>query len=278
MTASHEGRVAYLNHGTAGFTFKIEFYEHLTIELLFPLDKSMPGDARISYNFRRIRPAAALGVIEILSAVRHGEGPCKAFINDDYLMSMSFNKPTQDEVDDKLTAISQIAYDLKVVQEFCHNKFAIPDELTVEEQIDLRVARILIEGYVVTSPNAKIGTIMLTGHDSPALRELLTSGGHVSFTAKEFSFTVGTKELVLSNVLVFHPRATAVNGDEAIDALEAGQGEGFQVHLRPGSDPYFYLAMPRQMNNPTAPITEWTLAEWSLPGITQPGTGESDVA
>ncbi|ETT27859.1 hypothetical protein RR21198_1499 [Rhodococcus rhodochrous ATCC 21198] len=278
VIASHEGRVAYLNHGTVGFTLKIEFYEHLTIELLFPLDKSVPGDACISYNFRRIRPLDALGVVEILSAVRYGEGPCKVFIDDNFLMSMSFNKATQNEVDDELAVISRIAYDLKVVQEFCHTRFAIPEELTAEEQIDLRVARILIEGYVVTSPKARVGTIRLSGRDSPILRELLTSGSQVSFTAKEFRFMVGRKELVFGNVLVFHPRATALNGEEAIEALEAGQGQGFQVHLRPGDDPYFYLAMPRQMNDPTAPMTEWTLAEWSLPGITQPGADDSGVA
>ncbi|MDN3460882.1 hypothetical protein [Rhodococcus sp. APC 3903] len=274
VSASHEGRVAYLNPGTVGFTLKIEFYEHLTVELLFPLDKSVPGEARLSYNFRRIRPADALGVIEILSAIRRGKGTCKAYIDDNFLMSMSFNEPAHDDTDDELTVLSGIAYDLKVVQEFCHVKFAIPDELTAEERIDLRVARILIDGHVVTSPNARTGTITLTGRDSPNLREVLTSGGQVSFTAKELKFSVGSKELVLGNVLVFHPRATALNGLEAAEALDAGRGEGFQVHLRPGDDPYFYLAMPRQMSNPTAPMSEWTLVGWSLSDITQPGTSE----
>lgn len=236
VTASHEGRVAYLNPGTAGFTLKIEFYEHLTVELLFPLDKSVPGEARLAYNFRRIRPADALGVIEILSAIRRGKGTCKAYIDDNFLMSMSFNEPAHDDTDGELTVLLGIAYDLKVVQEFCHAKFVIPDELTAEERIDLRVARILIDGHVVTSPNARTGTITLTGRDSPTLREVLTSGGQVSFhsqRAQFFGWFEGTGARV-GNVLVFHPRATALNGLQAAEALDADRGEGFQVHPSTG--------------------------------------------
>lgn len=174
--------------------------------------------------------------------------------------------------------IAGVAHDLHVVQEFCHTKFAIPDELTPLERINLRVARSLIEGHMVASPEARTVTIVLSGHNSPALREMLTSGGQLSFPATELRFTIGAKELVLENVLVFHPRATPLNGDAAIEALDRGHGEGFRFRLRPGDDPYFYLAMPQQMPNPKAPMTEWTLAEWSLPGITQPGVEDTSAA
>ncbi|WP_245664819.1 hypothetical protein [Nocardia grenadensis] len=69
QVTSHEGRISHLNQGPGGFAIRIDFYDHLQIELLNPNDNTQPGHAQINYNFRRIRPAEALGVEEMALAV-----------------------------------------------------------------------------------------------------------------------------------------------------------------------------------------------------------------
>ena len=270
---SHEGRISHLHTGSDGFAMRIEFHGHFHIELLYPLNNTQPGHADISYHFRRISAAEALGIEEILTAMNQTDLTCKVYIDDKFAASLAFHPRDASDTDQLVDDIFSIAYDLKIVQEYCRSTFAIPDEITPLDRINLRVARLLLDGYVTASPEAKTGTITLTGTDSPLLREVLAGdGAFVSFKVQYMTFTFGAKELTLKDLLVFHPRAKAINGAEAAAVLDAGRGEGFQVKLQPGEDPYFYLAMPSRMVSPTPPPNEWELALWSLPGITQPGT------
>ncbi len=269
---AHEGRISHLTRGSDGFAMRIDFFDHLQIELLSPKDHSQPGHADISYNLRRIRPADALGVEEILTAINQTDLICRVYIDDKLLVSLSFEPPADAEVDDELDAMFRLAYDLKAVQEHCRSSFDIPAALTPLERINLRVARLLLEGYAVASPEAPGGVVTLNGSDSPRLRQLLAGeAALVNFTAERFTFSVGAKEFTLTDVLVFHPHAIARNGAEALAALENGEAEGFRLNVVPSKEPYFYLALPDRLGDPVPPISDWKLALWSLPGITQPG-------
>lgn len=62
-----------------------------------------------------MRPADALGVIEV-SLVRFGEDPCKAYIEDNFLMSLSFKELVQGRADIDLPVIHGIAHDLEAVR------------------------------------------------------------------------------------------------------------------------------------------------------------------
>ncbi|MFD7008121.1 hypothetical protein [Rhodococcus jostii] len=272
--AAHEGRVTYINNGSIGLTLRIEFYEHVQVELHYPLDKSIPGDGQISYNFTRIRPADALRVIELVRSLR-SPGVCKTYIDGRFMWSMEASAAAvREDSDDELDVLYGIARDLVTVQDFCNTKFAIPDEVTAIERINLRVARILIEGYVAASPEAPTGIMQLVGNDSPRIRLLLEEGGHIGFTVKDFTLRLGARELNLGDVYVFHHSAVAINGEEALKALDAGDAQGFRVKFRPGDDPYFYLAMLSRVPDPGAPM----VAAWSLPDIDQPGVEDGSAA
>lgn len=269
---SHEGRVSYLNRGWDGFAIRIEFYQHLHIEFLYPNDQTQPGHAEISYNFRQIRPADALGLEEILTAINETDLVCKVYLDGKFAVSLGFQARAEDIIDDGVEYVFSLAHDLKIVQEYCRSAFAIPDQMTTLERINLRVARLLLEGYVVASPKAPYAFLTLTGTDSQHLREILNGEGtFIKFTAQAVTFSLGAKELTLKDVLVFHPHATVINGAEAVEMLDSGRAEDFRLELRPGDDPFFYLAMPSRMGEPTPPSTEWLEALWGLPGITQPG-------
>ncbi|MFX1760357.1 hypothetical protein [Rhodococcus sp. As11] len=266
-----EGEVTYINEGSIGVTLKIRFYGHAEVELHYPLNnKALPGDVQISYNFRRIRPTDALRVIDLVRALRT-PGVCRTYIDGHLLWSLAaHDEVTRDDADAYLTQMYGLARDLAIVQEYCNTRFVIPDELTPLERVNLRVARILIEGYMVASPEAPTGILGLSGTDSPDVRALLVEGGRVSFPVQEFILRLGTRELDLGQVGAFHPHAVALNSEEALAALDAGEAKGFKVRFRPGDDPYFYLFKPDRIRDRQAP----ELALWSLPGIDQPGVDE----
>ncbi|MET8776966.1 hypothetical protein ABZV58_18345 [Nocardia sp. NPDC004654] len=109
---AHEGRISHLTKGSDGFATRIDFFDHLQIELLSPEDLSQPGHAEIKYNLRRIRPADALGVEEILTAINQTDLLCRVFIEDKQLASLAFAPGADSTVDRDLDAMFRLAYDL----------------------------------------------------------------------------------------------------------------------------------------------------------------------
>ena len=67
------------------------------------------------------------------------------------------------EYDEELLIVEQLADDLDAVQRHCGAHFNMPEAVTPAERVDLRVARILIEGGIVASPKAPRFTFPLTG-------------------------------------------------------------------------------------------------------------------
>ena len=160
-------------------------------------------------------------------------------INGDLLTKVRTDGPrTADDYDDDLLAIEQFAYDLDVVQRHTNHFFDMPDELRPGDRVKLRVARILIDGHIVASPRARVFTLGMTGVDTPEVRAP-AAGAPVDRLAGRtiLAVEIAGRELAIGDVYAVHPQATAINGDEAIAALDAGEAEGFEVHSGPAKIP-----------------------------------------
>jgi len=81
--------------------------------------------------------------------------------------------------------------------------------------------------------------------------------------------TIDGKTLSIGQVWVTHPKATAINGDDAIKALDAGTAEDFAVDFRPGDDQFFLLALA---DKPFENYIGEQLSLWSLVDVEQPDT------
>jgi hypothetical protein len=115
----------------------------------------------------------------------------------------------------------------------------------------------------------------MTGNDTPEVRASLWEPRSIVWPAGPYAVTVDGRELTIGDVYAVHPAATAINADEAIAALDAGAAQGFQVHFRPGDDPYFYLTLADV--SPDEAVRR-SLAQWTLYGVDQPGAPDDDSA
>lgn len=122
-------------------------------------------------------------------------------------------------------------------------------------------------------PRAPRFSLKMTGTDLPEVRDLLQGPRSIVWPAGPYVATVGGRELVFGDVYLVHPAATAINADEAIAALDAGQAEGFEVLFRPGDEPYFYLTLADVQEDE---VLRRSLAQWTLTGIEQPGVPDAD--
>jgi hypothetical protein len=163
----------------------------------------------------------------------------------------------------------QYADDLAIIQRHTRTNFNMPQTVTPEDRVYARVARLLIEGEIVAAPDVTTFTRVMTGGTTPGLRNQLPEPGFAVWRAADpYTVDIDGREFVIGDIYAIHPRATAVNAEEAIAALDGGTSEGFQVRYRPGDDPYFYLALA---NRPATDIPGKQVRLWGLIGINQPG-------
>ncbi|MDF2468453.1 MAG: hypothetical protein K0Q61_825, partial [Rhodococcus erythropolis] len=140
------------------------------------------------------------------------------------------------------------------------------------ERVNLRVARIIIDGHLTASPRITNWTAPLSGLDSPKLRTQLTESGPAHFTWKDFTLKLGSKELALGDAGVIHGSAKVVNSEEALAALDAGTARGFRIKFEPQEDRYFLIYLLGQGPE----LKDRMIAKWTLPGFTQPGTEKTN--
>ena len=76
-------------------------------------------------------------------------------------------------------------------------------------------------------------------------RALLDSQSIV-WPAGPYAVEICGRKLAIGDVYAVHPQATAINGDESDRSSDAGDAEDFEVHFRPGDDPYFYLTLANE--------------------------------
>ncbi|WP_229919927.1 hypothetical protein, partial [Streptomyces minutiscleroticus] len=124
--------------------------------------------------------------------------------------------------------------DLDVVQRHCETYFPAPLTYTGQERIDLRVARLLIEGRCVAYPFAQTFTCTLNGRDDPGLRALLRDQPQgLRVSPPGFEITLGEHHLDIGRVNFFHTRIRIEEREAVLTALNAHRAKGHKITLRP---------------------------------------------
>ncbi|SFA45036.1 Restriction endonuclease [Rhodococcoides kroppenstedtii] len=270
MLGQFEGEVTHIGHGAEGGSLELAFNDrHLELRIMFPLaeESSDPVDVRVGYSLQKIRPHDAVEVLSVNEMLRSPDLVLKVALEDQHLLTVQQQDPGMTPpLDPDVPIIKAIAEDLLVVQSHCKQSFQLPLTVTQNERIDLRVARLLVEGHAVESPAIANVTGVLSGSDSPELRTMLSDISCPRFPL-EYEFTIGRKTMNIGAVFVSDPETSVLNPAVAIEHLDRGTAEGVQITFVPGSTAYFraVLVERAQDRHFVDPPTRW-----NLEGITQP--------
>lgn len=286
MMASYDGRITHAARGSFGGSIEAEFCGgHLAMRLRLPHDVESaqessafpvePGiDLRLNYD--AVQPSVVEEVLSTRRVLRFATR-LEARVNGELLTAVrpAGVPQTAEDYDTDLLAIEEFAHDLDVVQRHTRQFFDIPEAMQPGDRVKMRVARLLIGGYIVASPRARNFTLEMTGADTPEVRAQLTEPRPIVWPAGPYAVTAAGRELIIGDVYAVHPQATAINGEKAIAALDAGEAQGFHVHFRPGDDPFFYLTLA---DVPPDKVHTRLLAQWTLHGVDQPGVADENSA
>ncbi|MEV6279119.1 hypothetical protein [Nocardia sp. NPDC051832] len=269
LFGSHEGRISNLGTGPHGMSMKATLYdERVSVELTFAPstdEQVAPPAAELSTNIGGARPRVVADVMGFVRQMRTTR-KLEVFINGDFVLSVLAHADTAAEEDDELI-VEEFATDLDIVQRHCGQHFAYPVPKSDMERVALRVARIVIEGGIVATPDAGVVTVAWPEQDFPQLQELLdTERGQVAFRF-DYAVRLGDRVLPIGLAWVFHDAVEVLDAQAARDALEAGDSDSITVAVRVVGGEYFFVASAEQSPDH---LDEKLETLWQLHGITQP--------
>ncbi|MFE7935570.1 hypothetical protein ACFU6S_43990 [Streptomyces sp. NPDC057456] len=268
ITASYPGTLKHLGLGSVGRSVRMELAGG-RLQLLMPQNPQAAASLTFSFSLEGLEPAAALRVLRLHRRIAAG-GTFEVRTGAGAVGGGEI-PPSPEAVYRDFAQLQLFLEDLEVVQRHSEQYFPVPDEVTREERIVVRVARLLADGHCVVCPFLPEVRLTLNGRDTPAARALL--GGEVQplhLPCGAFAVQIAGRRLELGPVFVSHPEVAvaAESRGPALAVLTAGRGDGVEVGVRPVGGGRFRLVL---QNSPTTTAASGTTpVPLGLPGYREP--------
>ncbi|MFD3308613.1 hypothetical protein [Streptomyces sp. NPDC058694] len=255
-TGRYAGRLIAHRSGELGASVEADIHA-ARLQMLLPFDQHTEGMVRYSFDLTGREPAEAMRVLRLHQRILRG-GSLRISVDGTEVGSGQLSTGGTEEDYAEVEKLLSYLSDLEVVQHHCESYFPAPLVYSGAERIDLRIARLLIEGRCVADRSAHTVTATLNGLDSPELRTALgPQPQSLRFGGRGFEVTIGGRALDIGAVYVFHPRVIADNGEQTIAALRTGRVAGTKVVFRPQDGEHFrlYLADAPGNSRSLAPVS-----------------------
>lgn len=271
ISSSHTGSTKRIASASGGVSLRVEFHGAVTIDFLLPAEPEASGAMTVALDFADVDPHSVVAGTDLVHDLERA-GRIEMHIDGERLCSVEFpQSPGQSfEADrESIEFLRSAAADLDIVQRHTHQHFKIPSEVTGLDRATLRFFRLLIEGNCVVLPNMHSLTLTLNGNFDEGLKAMLNGGLVQLFsTHDEFPWKIFGRELRLGAFNMIAPQVEAVDGTDAIAALEAGKGAGRDLTMRSARGLGFWFMLERHW--PTDENTQIRPVSWELNGIEDP--------
>ncbi|MGW0504057.1 hypothetical protein [Micromonospora sp. NPDC003241] len=265
--ASFQGTVGRVGRGHLGNSLTLKFENTAIIQMLIGSDHQSHMDG--SFRFTGAMPATVLQTIALYRSLQ--DSASIEFEFDGQRLG-KFNRDAPSAVDDEerrlLRITEMLADDLDVVQRHCRAYFPIPDKISAADRIDLRIARLLIEGHCVVMRTMDSYTTTLNGTVDDTLRCLLNRETSTIRVTADVQMEIFGMRLELGTITYFHTQIEIADRLGLLAELEAGRGAGRTMKIRPADGEPFRAFMPGQRTGRDDEPLKTT--GWGLPGLDGP--------
>jgi hypothetical protein len=261
--ASYQGKVHHAGSGSLGYSLQLDINATASLTVLAGHD----GEAQLNGNFE-FREAVPIVVLETVYLFRDLQNTHHLDLDLDGLRVGRFTRSEPVTMDDQMArdlAITEmLASDLDVVQRHSRTFFSVPAELSVDDRIAIRFARLLIEGHCVVHPSARCFTATLNGLNGSELRKMLSVEAPVPIRVdSDVTLEVAGQKLPLGQVSIFHTQVEVRDRTKLLSAVKGGRAAGRTLKLVPvdGQSYRAFLPSAREgRDDEPLHITGWGLA------------------
>ncbi|MHA6764042.1 hypothetical protein [Streptacidiphilus sp. PAMC 29251] len=264
---SYQAVVEHHGAGPQGRSLVLRLFGLVVVQVMLPSNDTAPVDLEVSTDIAGADTTAALLAFG-LDGHLHTPGRFEIHFDGDRFLGARTYPPRPTDEAELVARLHEMVKDLARLQDYCGQYFPVPSRTTAQERIDLRIARLLIEGACVIDPSVRIITMTLNGTDGPGLRGMLAPGPQglrVVHSAYELEFA--GHSLPLGQISMFHTQVSAQNREAVLQALDSGTASGEALSLVPIGEQCFRLYKPELRTDDSDVLTPIPLA---LPGLPEP--------
>ncbi len=256
-----KGSVTAYSQGLKGYMLSANF-AGLVMEFRKP-DDGMSGDADLAFDVIGMNATDARAVLHAIKLMDEGHN-FEIFVRGTPIFQTESHSPSSPELHVS-SGLWELVEDLALLEQEYMVGFTLPERISVEERIDIRVARLLTDGLATTSPKMASLTLTATGETDDADEEVDILDGEprvITTSNRNFVLEVLGQKLHVGTMRSYHP-AVAVREAEELRARRAtGEVEGMKVVLVPtDGTPIRIWLQERWKGGPNSPIvpTPWEL-------------------
>jgi hypothetical protein len=173
------------------------------------------------------------------------------------------------DVDNLVPAVwVDLASDLAVVERELDLSFKMPFDISNLERVNLKVARMLLDGRVTCSPRVEMFTGIISGDLNEQELDRMTQPAPLMKAGTLVLSLLGRK-IRLGQLRAYHPRMMLVDGEEIRAALLSGNAGGRKVAIKPQDSSSIRIWLDGRLPADARIIPErWNIPEIeALPGL-----------
>lgn len=228
----YEGRIAQRAKGSVGATLKCQFMNAVTLIFKLPWSQNADdGNCHLTFNASGGSVRDVHASIRMLRILRSGN-KIEMYAGGGRLASLVLHA-LQDSGGSSDEWTESLVDDLCVIEQALGDvTFAVPDQTTRTERVEIRIARLLLEGYQTAMPPERSLTMTLSGGTDDGLERLLLEGGAIWAQQPTTAVEILGGKYNLGAGYTYHPNVKAVDGERIWRDLKAGGGAGEKVRLK----------------------------------------------
>lgn len=269
---SYAGRTTHFGRGYGGATLRATINGGIDVSLFFDLPKSerdnLQGTFTFTHKFGGI-PASEAVIGARFVADTLTPQKIRLVVNGNLFQSFmggQINSGPQESKEEYLASESVLLIeDLAIIERELQLTLPVPETITNQDRLTVRIVRLLLEGSIVIDPFKSSLNGTLTDSLTPHLIEMIRDGaGAIVIDQEKLVVELLSRKIALGPARFAIRHAEIANSEEIIAAIEANNSKDHPIRIVPHGDEGIKVFLLGRVG---ANNKDLVVSPWGVPGI-----------
>lgn len=269
LIRTYPGSTTYFGTGTNGHTLQASLRGGIQIVMYLPNEIDDNGrDSSFSITHSPVGlPSSDAQIGLCFTKDMNSAFQVRVTLNGDHLTSFVPNShPSHEVTDDSRTYTRNLIEDLAVIENKLGVIFPVPESVSLRERLEVRIARLLLDGKVIFHPFVESFHGTLASDVEPETIEQLETGVSILVDNYDLKMRILNRKVSLGPARFHVSHALAEDFASLTEAIGQDSSEGipFKVKTAPGKGVKVFLLTGLRSTD-----TDLVVTPWGLPGVSE---------